>query len=172
MPKIVDVKLKLQIPGFVGFEGTWRADDAEIKASWELYIELVTRSPLGDISSRDGLIREGLTSMHSLFATTRSILRTHGPGVAKIKKGDDNISFGYFAVSMLNFVLRPMLSEWHPSLQQWESEKNPNVSAIEHEKAWCKYADYHDRLGEVRGYLLEYARLFAEVSGVPDLIFE
>lgn len=39
-PKSVGVKLNLRV---VEISGTWEPNDAERRAAWELYVELVTR---------------------------------------------------------------------------------------------------------------------------------
>ena len=169
MPKLTNVKLNLKLPGLGGIEGTWQPDDNEINAAWELYVELVTRAPLGQPPRHQGLAREALTSIYSMFSTTRGILRQYGPGVAR-PKNDDELSFGYFAVTMLNLVLRPMLTRWHPLLQEWEGSKEVGVSAADHEVAWPHYQEFRDELRQTRDRLLEYARLFATVADVPELI--
>ena len=122
MPKLVNVRLRLRLPGIVDISGTWEPNESEIMAAWELYVEMATRTPLGGYSPHEGSIREALTSLHSLFNTTRAILRQHGPSVARPKSGVE-MSFGYFAISMLNLVLRPLLTEWHPRLREVGTSK-------------------------------------------------
>ena len=51
MPKLVNVKLDLKLPGIGGIGGTWEPDESEVGAAWELYVEMVTRTPLGGFSS-------------------------------------------------------------------------------------------------------------------------
>ena len=125
MPKLVNVKLDLKLPGIGSVSGTWEPDKAEVSAAWELYVEMVTRIPLGGFSPQEGSLPEALDSIYSLFETTRSILRKYGPSVARPKRGR-KLSFGYLAVSMLNLVLRPLLTEWHPKLRRWERD-NPHL---------------------------------------------
>ena len=67
MPKLVNVKLDLKLPGIGGIAGTWEPDESEVRAAWELYVEMVTRTPLGGFSSQDGSLREALDSIYSLF---------------------------------------------------------------------------------------------------------
>ena len=164
MPRWVNMKVNLKVPGIISISGTWEPNQSEIKAAWELYVEMVTRTPLGGFSPHKGSIREALSSIYSLFDTTRGILRQHGPAIARSKSADE-LSFGYFAVSMLNLVLRPMLTEWHPRLQAWE-RRNPSLD--EHE--WPDRCDFWEALDQTAKQLREYAGLFAEVAEVPELI--
>ena len=85
-------------------------------------------------------------------------------GVARPKSGYE-LSFGYFAVSMLNLVLRPLLTEWHPRLRSWERDY-PHRD----ESEWEKRSDFLNALVEVRAQLQQYAGLFAEVAEVPELM--
>lgn len=165
MPRLVNVKLDLKLLG-IGIQGTWEPDESEVRAAWELYVELVTRTPLGEISSVEGSTRESLNSIYSLFDTTRAILRSSGPSVASPGSGR-RLSFGYLAVSMLNLVLRPLLSKWHLRMQAWE-RTNPDASEWE----WRDRSEFLDDLDATREQLKQYADLFAEVAGVPELLTE
>ena len=164
MPKLVNVKLDLKVPGIGGISGTWEPDESEVKAAWEMYVEMVTRTPLGGFSSQEGSLREGLDSIYSLFDTTRGILRMYGPDVARPKSGHE-LSFGYLAVSMLNLVLRPLLTEWHPKLRRWERD-NPHMD----ENEWEGHSDFLNALTETKVKLQQYAGLFAAVADVPELM--
>ena len=164
MPKLVNVRLDLRLPGIGGVAGTWEPDESEVSAAWELYVEMVTRTPLGGFSFQEGSLREALNSIYSLFDTTRGILRKYGPGVARPKSGRE-LSFGYLAVSMLNLVLRPLLTEWHPRLRRWE-RGNPHLE----ESEWKERDDFLSALNDISGQLRQYAGLFGEVADVPELI--
>ncbi len=166
MARLTNVRIDFKVPGLGGISGTWEPDESEIQAAWELYVEMVTRAPLGEGSLRKGSVREALNSIYSLFDTTRTILRSYGPGVAR-PKGGQELSFGYLAVSMLNHVLRPLLTEWHPRLQQWERE-NPSSNEIE----WPGRSDFLETLGETEDLLRQYAKLFTGVAEVPELTEE
>src|SRR5258706_469045 len=96
-------------------------------------------------------------------------MRRKGPGIARPKKNSD-YSFGYLAVTVLNFGVRPVLARWHPKLQDWEAAKPAKMSAHDHEAAWEHNAELRDELARLRRVLREYAALLARVAGVPDLI--
>ena len=163
MPKLVNVRADLKIPIIGGISGTWQPDKSEINAAWALYVEMVTRAPLGDIVLSDGSVRKTLTSPYSLFESGRGILRRYGPGVAKPKRGK-KLSFGYLAVWMLNLVLRPLLTKWHPELQAWESA-NPGIA----DKEWPDRCNFLEALADTREQLNQYAALFADVADVADV---
>ena len=166
MPKLVNVNLALKVPGIGSISGTWEPDEFEIRAAWELYVEVVTRTPLGGFSPQEGSAREALTSIYSLFDTTRGILRSYGPSIARPKNGQA-LSFGYLAVSMLNLVLRPLLTKWHPQLAAWERD-NPSVG----ENEWPGRCEFLASVKEIREQLRQYASLFAEAAEVPELVGE
>jgi len=165
-PKSVQVGLNLHV---LQISGTWEPNDDERKAAWELYVELVTRISVVTLEPGEGLLREALSSLYTLFATTRDILRRYGPDVAESKPGGQ-YNFGTLAVAMLNIGLRPMLARWHPALEDWEATRPQQVSRGEHERAWDKANDLRSALEATRDLLTQYARLMADACGVPDLL--
>ena len=171
MATLKSIKVSLKLPYIGGVEGTWEPDERERNAAWELYVELVTRIAVAELQPHEGLLREALSSLYSLFGTTRTILRTYGPGIAQ-PKGKDNISFGYLAVTILNVSLRPVLATWHPLLLDYEHTKEASVSPLEHERRWEKHEELRQVLNEVRGVLIDYANLLAQVADVPSLIVD
>jgi hypothetical protein len=164
--RMKEIKVGLKLP-FVEIAGTWKPDDSQRKASWEMYIELVTRIAVIELRPEEGLLREALSSLYSLFDTTRKILREYGPTVAKPSGGGD-LSFGYIAVAVLNLVLRPVLASWHPLLQDWENQKLAAVSPLAHEQQWDRAAELRQELNAVRDVLREYALLLEKAAGVPQ----
>ena len=171
MAKFTGVKVSLTLPFIGGVEGTWKPDESERNAAWEMYVELITRISVVELKSDEGLLREALSSLYTLFGTTRTILRKYGPSIAQ-PKGKDDLSFGYLAVAILNTVLRPVLAKWHPMLLDYESTKSGSVSPLEHERQWDKHDELRQVLNDVRGTLIEYTNLLAEVAEVPPLIIQ
>jgi hypothetical protein len=167
--KLDSVKVSLKLPYIGGIEGNWKPDKSERNAAWEMYVELITRISVVELKPNEGLMREALSSLYTLFETTRRILRTYGPAVAQ-PKSDGNISFGYLSVTILNTILRPVLAKWHPLLLDYETEKTSSISQLEHETKWEKAADLRKELNDVRNTLVEYAALLAEVAKVTPLI--
>jgi hypothetical protein len=86
--------------------------------SASLYVELVTRIAVQSLEFDQGLVREALNSLYSLFGTTREVLKAAGPDVGASKN-----SVGGIAIAVLNNGLRPFLAKWHPVLQAWEARR-------------------------------------------------
>jgi len=162
-PKSVEVKLDLK---FFSIGGTWEPNDAERRAAWVLYVELVTR--ISVVPLRDGIAREALSSLYALFGQSREILRRYGPEVAE-PKPDGEYNLGFLTVAMLNLALRPVLSYWHPELQVWEVRRDLSQSVKAHEDAWPRIGELRAALNEVRGVLVVYSSVLATACGVPDL---
>ncbi|MER7679450.1 hypothetical protein [Streptomyces sp. NPDC096934] len=165
-PKSVDVKLNLHV---LEISGTWEPNDAERRAAWELYVELVTRVSVVPLRADEGLLREALTSLYSLFGTTRDVLRQHGPDVAEPKR-NGQYNFGYLAVAMLNFGIRPLLARWHPTLEDWESQRPADRSRRDHEGLCPQSEELRAALADTRRILTAYADLLASACGVPNLL--
>ncbi len=162
MPKTDPARLtsvKIKIP-WVG-EAEWSADKTERRAAWSLYVELVTRVAVQGLPSNEGLLRETLNSLYSLFDSTRQILREAGPDV-----GASGRSVGGIAIAVLNCGVRPFLSRWHPQLSDWESRRDPKLSPGDHECRWSKYDQLRSELELLRSELESYAEGLAAVAGV------
>ncbi|MEV7884843.1 hypothetical protein ACWD3I_18620 [Streptomyces sp. NPDC002817] len=163
------ITARLAIP-FVGdITGTWEPADAERGAAWELYLELVTRVSVEELDPEQGFLREALSSLYTFFDTTREILRRYGPEVAP-PLAPGHVSFGVLAVTVLNRVLRPLLSSWHPRLAAYESQRPEGVDPVVWERQW-EHADVlRARIAEVRVTLASLAENLREVADVSDLI--
>ncbi|WP_424918772.1 hypothetical protein [Streptomyces sp. wa1064] len=105
------------------------------------------------------MIREALSSMYGLFATTRETLKASRPSVA-VPSGQ---TVEYLAITMLNQALRPFLSHWHPRLQEFEREHPGGQEA-----AWSQNAACRAALREVQRDIYDYAVGFASLAGVRE----
>jgi hypothetical protein len=142
------------------------ADSDQQAAAWEIYVELVTRIAVVELRAEQGVLREALASLHSLFGTIRTILRHHGPSVARAGSLEAS-EVSVLALAILNDVLRPLLAEWHPLLLEHESRCPSGVSAAEHERAWARNGEVREALAMARARLADYARLLAAAAAVP-----
>ncbi len=147
--------------------GTWEVDDAQRQAAWEMYVELVTRISVQPLEPDEGLLREALSSLHSLFGETRRIMRAAGPGVARPRRGE-LLTFGQIAVDVLNVLVRPVIAKWHPLLLEHEASRGAK-SATEHERAWDKANALREVLAGLRKQVSEYADLLADACDVARL---
>jgi len=138
----------------------FEANEARQRAAWSLYVELTTRIAIQSLDPDQGLLREALNSLYSLFGLTRQILREVGPEVA-----DGPNSFGPIAIEVLNKGLRPFTAKWHPRLQSYEQKRPPEVSAYDHEQAWTDAAEMRQELAELQEQMQIYADVLAQIAG-------
>lgn len=164
-----EVTVKLSIP-FVGeISGVWEPVDSEREAAWELYVELATRISVVELGEDEGLLREALSSLYTVFGTTREILRRYGPAVAP-RVAPGRLTFGLLAVNVLNLSIRPLLSRWHPLLTAHEANRGEHVDPVSHERRWARAEELRGEINDVRQVLLSLALALNEVAGVGDLI--
>ncbi len=168
MPRLSKIGVELTLPFLGKISGEWAPDEAERLAAWEMYVELATRITVQPLAPNEGLIREALTSYYSLFATTREILREHGPQVAQ-PSGDGDLSFGQLALAVLNGALRPVLSRWHPELLSHEQQRPPGETVMRWENTWAHAPAVREQVEVTRRAMLDYADLLAAVADVPPL---
>ncbi|WP_109008679.1 hypothetical protein [Nostoc commune] len=142
---------------------SWKVDTTQKKAAWSLYVELVTRIAVQPLEVDQGLVREAMNSLYSLFGTTREVLKAAGPDV-----GASRDSVGGIAIAVLNNGLRPFLAKWHPLLQAWEARRPVGVSPKEHEQSWSEEPKLRSELEALRGGLEDYAKALAIIAGVNE----
>lgn len=153
-------EVSISLPFGIG-SAKWQADPTEREAAWSLYVELVTRIAVQPLEVDQGLVREALTSLYSMFGSTREILKKAGPKVGASKK-----SVGGIAIAVLNNGLRPFLAKWHPLLQAWEAKRPASLSPKEHEQNWSEEPKLRAELAQLRSDLEKYADALAEIAGV------
>jgi hypothetical protein len=167
VPRATSFRVSLNLPfGLGGVEQNWEPSDEERRAAWELYVELATRVATIPLETDAGLLREALTSLYALFGITREILRRYGPQVAQPKR-EGAASFGTLAVTILNEALRPLLSKWHPRLQDHEDQRPPDITRVDWERQWADFDEFKDELATVRRTIDQYSALLADVAEVP-----
>lgn len=149
-------EVKVSVPQFS--ELTFVVNDDARKVAWKLYVEVVTRIAIQPLPGDSGLLREAMTSLYGLFATTRQTLTESRPSVA-----DSGPTVEHLAVTMLNRELRPFLSLWHPKLQAFETD-HPDAP----ESDWPDNDACRLQLRELQQRLREYALGYARLAGVHD----
>ncbi|MDO0936307.1 toll/interleukin-1 receptor domain-containing protein [Streptomyces sp. DG2A-72] len=137
----------------------------ERAAAFDLQVELVTRVGVQPLAPDQGSLREALTSLHALFATTREVLHRVATETAA------PLILPRTAAALANEHLRPFLSTWHPALQQHEAKRPDGASPTAHEHAWERAAEMRADLDRLRLPLTRIAARLAELTGV-DLLTE
>ncbi|GAA2651395.1 hypothetical protein GCM10010400_03450 [Streptomyces aculeolatus] len=135
----------------------------ERAAAFDLQVELVTRVGVQPLPEDHGSLREALTSLHSVFATTRDLLHRVATETAT------PLALPAIAARLINTHLRPFLTTWHPALQEHETNRPPTVSPVEHERRWKHAPDMRADLTELRKPLTSIAEELADLCGV-DLL--
>ena len=133
---------------FYFLEMEWKPQDADRKAAWELYIELLTRITTQTLDPAHGDEETALTSIYNIFGLTREILRKHGAGCGEFAK---------LAIPVLNQIIRPFTAKWH---------KHSKAGAFG-DKAHC--TEFRDELAILQVRLQCYTRALAKVANVEDL---
>ncbi len=158
-PAMLD-EVSVSLPFGIG-SAKWKADPTEHNAAWSLYVELVTRIAVQSLSADQGLLREALNSLYTLFGTTREVLKSSGP-----KVGASRHSVGGIAIAVLNNGLRPFMSKWHPVLEEWEAQRPSDCSRKVHEHNWTEASKMRQELNQLRSDLEQYAVALAQIAGV------
>ena len=137
--------LKLKAP-FLELE--FKPNDITRQAAWSLYVELITRVATQPLADDEGEELTALSSLYSLFATTREVLRRAGP---------TSIELAYIAVPFLNQVVRPFTSKWHNSLEHDSLKSDPTAKS-----------KFRADLKLIRKLILGYTDLMGELAGIES----
>lgn len=132
----------------VFLEMEWNPSEPDKNAAWDLYIELLTRITTQRLEAEHGDEGTALTSVFSLFPTTRNIIK---------ENGKDCIEFTKIAVVILNQKIRPFTAKWH---------KVSVTNGFTEEKT-CQ--EFREELSELQNILSVYTQMLAEMAGVEDL---
>ncbi|MGH3681993.1 MAG: hypothetical protein ACRDT2_17295, partial [Natronosporangium sp.] len=130
--------------------------ERERLAAFDLQVELVTRVGVQHLAAGSGSLREALDSLHGLFRTTREVLHGYGPAAPRVQGP---------AETLLNEVLRPFLSHWHPRLSAHEAGRPAECSGWEHEQEW---ADADRLRAELAALAEPLSRVVARLSEISD----
>ena len=129
-------------------EADFSVKDGDRQAAWKLYIELLTRITTQALPRDSGDEETALSSIHSLFETTRQVLK---------EQGQECVQFTKLAVIVLNQVVRPFTAEWHPKMLAGAFDK----------KTECDL--FREDLEELQVELRKYSRALADLAEIEDL---
>ena len=137
--------LKITTP-FLEME--WQPQEADKRAAWELYIELLTRVSTQTLPDTYGDEKTALNSIYSLFQITREIIK---------ENGRECVEFTKIAIIVLNQVIRPFTAKWHTlSIKSgFEDETTRREFRVE--------------LEGLQKTLRNYTKALADMAGVEDL---
>lgn len=121
--------------------------DADEKAAWEMYVEIITRVLSRTLLFESGDEKAALQSVYSLFQTTRNLLKMYG------REGQ---TFAKLAVIILNQIIRPFTTKWH----------NEFIDGFISEE---QKRNFRSELEIIQNELKKYARALAEVANVEDM---
>ena len=133
-PKYLDIEVKFS--------------EADKKAAWDLYIELITRTTTQQLPAKYGDEQRALESVHEIFPLTRQIIKENGRKC---------IQFTKIAVIVLNQVLRPFTAKWHKLCLE---------GAFKNQKD-CK--SFRTELAKLQITLKNYTRMLSAIAEVEDL---
>lgn len=149
--------------------GVWTPTPTESDAAWELYVELATRITTVEQKPGSGIVREDLGSIYSLFGRTRQILCRYGPALAP-RNRPGGVTFAGLAVDMVNNLLRPLLTKWHPALTEWEARRPVDVGAVAHERDWEHIGQVQTEIAATRRELVALAALLHDAMDIQPLV--
>ncbi|MEV6932079.1 hypothetical protein AB0M46_47380 [Dactylosporangium sp. NPDC051485] len=145
--------VKISVPNFT--ELSFTITDDRRRIAWTLFVEVATRTSTQPLADGTGSLREALTSLYGLFGCVRNTLEEAPP--TRVDTAGPTVE--YLAIALLNDVLRPFLSRWHPELLAWE-RANPAAA----ERDWPLNRPCRADLAAVQERVAQYAMGFAELA--------
>ena len=129
-------------------EMEWKPQEADKKAAWDMYVELLTRITTQPLPDEHGIEATALESIYKLFDITRTVLKTHGR---------DCIEFAKLAVIILNQIVRPFTAKWHKLSQEgiFENRESCNI--------------FRQELRLLQHKITIYTKMLANIADVEDL---
>jgi len=152
--RLTDVKVT--VPQFSELSFTVTRDSEQV--AWKLFVETVTRISTQRLDMNGGLVREALTSLYSLFASTRDILKQSQPS----RLTGTGPTVEQLAIAMLNTELRPFLTRWHPRLRRWEADHDDG------ETGWPDNDQCRSELAATQQRLQAYVLGFGKLARLPN----
>ena len=126
----------------------WAPQTADQNAAWELYVELLTRITTQALPAEHGDEESALTSVYSLFPTTREIIKKHGK---------ECINFAKVTIPVLNQIVRPFTAKWHKA----------KLAKAFAEPKQCQA--FRAELTTLQEKLAKFSRLLAGLARVEDI---
>ena len=122
--------------------------DRNKDAAWAMYVQMITRITTQPLPDEHGDEQTALSSVHSLFETTRSILTEYGR---------ESPEFSKLAVVILNQKVRPFTAKWHV----------PSINGAFEEAEKCD--EFRKDLADLQVILRGYMQALAALAGIEDI---
>ncbi|MFH1231304.1 MAG: hypothetical protein V1709_07405 [Planctomycetota bacterium] len=129
-------------------EMTWKPQNADKNAAWELYIEMLTRITTQPLAPKHGDEKTALISVYNLFDITRSIIKNYGRDCQEFTK---------IAIVVLNQIVRPFTAKWHKESLTGSFRKASKCNLFRKE------------LDTLQKQLRIYTKMLSDMAGVEDL---
>lgn len=121
--------------------------DRNKDAAWAMYVQMLTRITTQPLPDEHGDEQTALTSVYSLFETTRDTLGEYGR---------ESPEFSKLAVVILNQKVRPFTAKWHV----------PSIEGAFEDAGKC--AEFRKDLADLQEILRGYMQALAALAGVED----
>ncbi|GAB2739124.1 hypothetical protein [Streptomyces bullii] len=138
--------------------------EPERRAAFDIQVELVTRVGVQELPPGTGSLREALDSLKSLIDITLATLRTYGIAPDR-GSGTGAPTVQSLAQSLVDDILSPFTSTWHPRLAAHEARCPAGAAPVDHEAAWPEAAAMHGELAALREPLMRIVSGLGGISG-------
>jgi hypothetical protein len=128
-------------------EMEFKPNDVDRDAAWEMYVELLTRITTQAMPAEHGDEQTALESVHSLFETTRDVIKKHTRHCLQFTK---------IAVVVLNQIIRPFTAKWHKL----------SLAGAFNDPAQC--AEFRKELEQLQAQLKKYTAMLGSMAGVEE----
>ncbi|WP_336156982.1 toll/interleukin-1 receptor domain-containing protein [Amycolatopsis sp. VC5-11] len=141
-------------------------DDEVRRTAHRILNEVNSRVALRELPDGEGMLRDALSSLHTLFDRIRQICGDVDPDALRpstlIRPG-----LATLTSRLQEDLLRPFLVYWHPRLDNHHDVRPSGIGSRDHELAWSLHAQLRSELGKLRLSILEVADELAVLSGNP-----
>lgn len=128
-------------------------------------MEVSTRVAVVPLERGAGLLREAMSSLHTLIEELRIILREEGPDCSPLGRRDTAATLIIQVVA----DIRAFLAPWHPRLQDWETQQREGRDLVEHEDAWPENDRCRTKLAAMQAHVASTNWRLTEICGASLL---
>jgi hypothetical protein len=138
---------------------------AEREAAWLAHVELSSRIATRPLEPGTGVLREAMTSLHTLVGELRTTLREAWPDYSPTGRTTSAASVVMFVIDQI----RGYLTRWHAALLDWEATPHDGVDFLTHEYAWPRNEECRNALAAMQLAITPKNRRLAAIAGGLDL---